>query len=168
MSQERLYTIKELSEIVGISKQAIYKALNQKDNQLNKYLKIIDNQKMIRESALYEVYGIKEEQPNDKPVEQPETNKFNDKLLELLQSQIELYKTQLEQKDKQIEQLQKLLENEQKLRLENSPKLLEVMQGVEDPQQEQATIVPEQKQPEETTQAAGIKSKKLFSWFKRK
>lgn len=161
MSQERLYTIKELSEIVGISKQAIYKALNQKDNQLNKYLTIIDNQKMIRESALYEVYGIKEEQPNDKLVEQPEENKFNDKLLELLQSQVELLQTQLEQKDKQIEQLQRLLENEQKLNLANSPKLLEVMQGVEDPQQEQP--VSEEKQP-----AAGVKSKSLFGWFKRK
>ena len=178
MSQEQLYTIKEFAELVGVSRQSIYKALNQTDNQLVNYLTTIDNQKKIRESALYEVYGLQRSQPD----RQPESTKFTDDIIEILKSQIELcntqlesYKRQLEQKDEQIASLQKLLEhqqklfeNQQKLQLEHSPKLMEMVAGVNEREQEQPIIVPEQKQPEETTQAAGTKTKKLFSWFKRK
>lgn len=164
MSKERLYSIKEFAELVGVSRQSIYKSLNQTDSQLVNYMTTIDNQKRIRESALYDIYGIKNSQPNS----QPESTKFTDDIIEILKSQIELYKTQLEQKDKQIEQLQKLLENEQKLNLANNPKLLEVVQGGENHDKEQSITVPEQKQPEETKTTEVNKTKSLFNWFKRR
>lgn len=58
--QDELLTVQEFAEKAGISVQAVYKRLN---NSLNSYVKLVNGRKMLRVSALYEVYGVNVEQP---------------------------------------------------------------------------------------------------------
>ena len=100
-------SIKDFAERAGVSQQSLYKRLNKLNNQLNNYIKLVDNQKMIDIRALQEVYGIEVEQPiqpNIQPVEQP--------IQPLLQAEIEekndlieFLKDQLKAKDEQIESM---------------------------------------------------------------
>lgn len=123
-------TIKEVAERVGKTPQAIYKALNQVDNQFNNYLKVVESKKYLHESILKEF-----EQESFKPVEQPFNNQLNESLIKT----IELLSQQLEQKDKQINDLnerlkeaQELNKNQQILLLqeqEKSPKLIKDKQA---------------------------------------
>lgn len=91
-------SIKEFAELAGISVQAVYKRLN---NQLNPYVKLVENRKMLKKSALYEVYGIE--------VEQPIQPKHSTKVetVKLLQKTVDLLENELKIKNQQIETLQK-------------------------------------------------------------
>ncbi|WP_031476620.1 hypothetical protein [Agathobaculum desmolans] len=72
--QDELLTVQEFAEKAGISVQAVYKRLN---NSLNSYVKLVNGRKMLRVSALYEVYGVNVEQPI-KPCIQPGLNHETD------------------------------------------------------------------------------------------
>lgn len=97
MSDEYI-SIKEFAELAGISVQAVYKRLN---NQLNSYVKLVENRKMLKKSALYEVYGIE--------VEQPIQPKHSTKVetVKLLQKTVDLLENELKIKNQQIEILQR-------------------------------------------------------------
>ena len=102
-------SIKDFAKRAGVSQQSLYKRLNKLNNQLNNYIKLVDNQKMIDIRALQEVYGVEVEQPIQpiiQPVEQPIQPNF-DSILSQNQQMIDMLKEQLEAKDKQIENLQK-------------------------------------------------------------
>lgn len=107
MADKELLTIKDFAERAGVSQQSLYKRLNKLNNQLNNYVKMVENQKMIDIRALQEVYGVEVEQPIQpfiQPVEQP--------IQPLLQAEIEekndlieFLKDQLRAKDEQIESM---------------------------------------------------------------
>ena len=66
MNNEKLLTIQEFAELAGVSKQTVYKQLN---NRLNPYCQLVDNRKMLKSSALLEIYGVSVEQPSQLKVD---------------------------------------------------------------------------------------------------
>ena len=128
-------SIKDFAKRAGVSQQSLYKRLNKLNNQLNNYVKMVENQKMIDIRALQEVYGVEVEQPIQpkiEPVEQPIQPNF-DSILSQNQQMIDMLKEQLEAKDKQIENLQKLLDQEQHLNAMNHEKILLLESKLEEP-----------------------------------
>ena len=121
MDKEYL-SIKEFAELAGVSQQAIYKQLN---NKLKKYLKVVDNKKMLNKSAL----ELFKKQENSSTVEQ--------QLINMLQ-------TELNQKNEQIATLQKLLDQEQQLHAMARQEL----KLLEEKNQEPEVVEPEPTEPE--------------------
>lgn len=120
MREDGLLTIKEFAELAGVSRQTVYKQLN---NRLNPYCQLVDNQKMLEGRALAEVFGISVDQPC-----QPETvnpvNRFvnpggNEEILFLR---------------KQVEHLQLELEKEREHNREKDQQLLETLSKLADSQ----------------------------------
>lgn len=128
MENQHLLTISQYAEIVGTSKQAVYKRLN---NSLKKFLIVVDGKKYIDRAVLTEEQKQKVEQPFNPKVEQIE-QPFNPNFQPLLEKQIEekdrqierLFQ-QIEEKDKQIETLQNLLNQSQQLQAIDRKLLLE-------------------------------------------
>lgn len=60
MEQDELLTIQEFAKKAGVSVQAVYKRLN---NSLNPYIQLVEGRKMLKSSALFEIYGIEVVQP---------------------------------------------------------------------------------------------------------
>lgn len=146
-------SIKDFAEKAGVSQQSLYKRLNKLNNQLNNYVKMVENQKMIDIRALQEVYGVEVEQPIQpiiQPVEQPiqpllqatieSLSKELERKSEELQAKDKQYadlqtiiNEQLKAKDKQIENLTKLLDQEQQLNAMNQQKILALETKLEEP-----------------------------------
>lgn len=100
-------SIKDFAKRAGVSQQALYKRLNKLNNQLNNYIKLVENQKMIDIRALQEVYGVEVEQPIQpviQPVEQPIQPNLQEEIEEK-NDLIEFLKDQLRAKDKQMESM---------------------------------------------------------------
>ena len=112
-------SIKEFAEVVGISQQAVYKQLN---NKLKPYLKVVENKKMLDKSAV-ELFK------NDRKSQQNE-QQLNNKLIEMLQ-------TELDRKNEQIAELQKLLDQSQKLHAMDKQRLLELECKAEEPMEQE-------------------------------
>ena len=72
-SETELLTVQEFAEIAGVSVQSIYKRFN---NSLNPYFQLVEWRKMLKRSALFEVYGVEVEQPI-KPFVKPIHPPFN-------------------------------------------------------------------------------------------
>ena len=53
MEKNDLLTIKEFAELAGVTRQTVYKQLN---NRLNPYCQLVDNKKMLELRALEEVF----------------------------------------------------------------------------------------------------------------
>lgn len=157
-------SIKDFAKRAGVSQQSLYKRLNKLNNQLNNYIKLVDNQKMIDIRALQEVYGIEVEQPIQpfiQPVEQPiqpllqatieslskelerksEELKAKDKQYSDLVASME---EQLKVKDKQIEHYGKLLDQEQHLNAMNHEKILLLESKLEEPTE---SVEPDEEPP---------------------
>ena len=128
MEDKQYLSVSEYAEIKGISKQAVYKQLN---NKLKNFVVEVENQKYIDRAALTEEQKQKVEQPLNPKVEQVE-QPFNPNFQPLLEKQIEekdkqierLFQ-QIEEKDKQIETLQNLLNQSQQLQAIDRKLLLE-------------------------------------------
>jgi hypothetical protein len=115
-TKDELLTIQEFAILVHRKPQTIYKQLN---NRLNPYVQLVDNQKMLKKSAIFEIYGITVEQPI-----QPElNNSFNPNStdeIEFLRGQVTHLQAELEkerehnrEKDKQLlDTLNKLAESQ--------------------------------------------------------
>lgn len=130
MADQEYICIKEFAERAGVSPQAIYKRLNQVDNQLNNYVKTVGNQRMLNIQALQAVYGIEVDNQNQ-PVEQPVGNSNQPDQIKMLQEQAErdqkkdeqirMLQEQLIEQDQrhheQLQTMQELLSQEQKLHL---------------------------------------------------
>ena len=96
MDKNELLTVQQFADAAGISKQAVYKAIN---NQLKPFVQLVDGQKMLQCKALQEIYGI--------AVDQPLNNRVNplNFTLQMLQQQLEEKDRQLAVKDLQIKEL---------------------------------------------------------------
>lgn len=105
-------SIKDFAIAVGISRQAVYKQLN---NKLQPYLKVVDGKKMIEKSA----FVLFEKQDDVKQVEQQRDNQLTEKLIDMLQKE-------LDEKNQQIAELQRLLDQAQKLNAMDKQKILEL------------------------------------------
>lgn len=133
MDKEYL-SITDFAARAKVSKQSIYKRLNQLNNKLNNYVEKVDNQKMIDIRALQEVYGMEVEQPSQPKVNQveqpsqPDIQLQNDteKLL------IEMLQKELDEKNKQIENLQRIIDQEQQLNMANHKKILLLEEKLQD------------------------------------
>ena len=106
-SGKQYLSIREFAVKAGKSSQAIYKKV---DNQLSTYVILVDNQKYIDKTALFEVFGLavdnqvdnfstKVDNQVDNQNQAPESSDVSKELLEML-------KEEIAKKDKQIEQLQ--------------------------------------------------------------
>lgn len=101
MKKNNLLTIKEFAKLAGVSQQAIYKQLN---NRLNRYVQLVDNQKMLEFRALKEVYGVEFNEVNQ--LNQHSTDSTDFQLItEVLQATISTLQNQIYVKDKLIEEL---------------------------------------------------------------
>ena len=89
-------SVQEFSTIVQKSPQWIYKMINRKPS-FRPYVKLVGNKKMIKKSAIWEVFGVEYEG------HKPEAAKTYDESESLLIQQ-------LKQKDAQIDALQRSLE----------------------------------------------------------
>lgn len=96
MADHEYICIKEFAERAGVSPQAIYKRLNQVNNQLINYIKPVGNQRMLNIKALQDIYGIEVVNQNQ-PVEQPVVN-----FSQPMQDQIRMLQDQLNIKDQQL------------------------------------------------------------------
>jgi hypothetical protein len=97
-----LYTIAEFAEERRISKQAVYKQLN---NKLKPFVVEVDGKKYIKKEAFFADeanQNNQESQPNNQPFNQP-NNQNNQPFQHFLEQQIA-------EKDKQIENLMRQLE----------------------------------------------------------
>ena len=109
-----LLTVQQFADAAGISKQAVYKAIN---SQLTSFVQIVNGKKMIQRKALSEIYGIE--------VDQPLTNRVNplNLTLQMLQQQLEEKDRQLAAKDLQIKELSDELAKERAHSRETSDKM---------------------------------------------
>ena len=92
--KQDLLTVGQVSELAKVSKQSIYKRL---DNTLNNYVVTVDGQKMLKKSVLEEVYQINVEQQNQ----------LNESTIEqqLSTQKIEMLERMLAEKQAEIERL---------------------------------------------------------------
>lgn len=121
-------TIKEFCKLAKISPQSIYKKLKKTDNQLNNFIKLVDNKKMISLEALklYQKEETKQEQSNPEP-ESATENGVNKDLIELLRKELEAKNQQIADLNERLKQEQdthkQLLNQEQELNLRLQKKL---------------------------------------------
>lgn len=140
---DKLLTIKEFAEAAGISKQAVYKQL---DNKLTTFVVIVDNKKMLKQKALKEVYDI-EVSTKSKPVEQQVNNQVenifnqNQQLIDMLREELAEKNKQITELNARLEEAQRLINQQQQLQLANL-KMLEGVTGQPEPEKQER---PEQK-----------------------
>lgn len=113
MKDKNYISVSEYAALKGISKQAVYKQLN---NKLKNFLIEVDGKKFLDLSVLTE-----EERKKVEAVEQPQNQQFDNQFQPVEQpkeNQIQpLLESQLAEKDKTIESLLRQIEN---LQLQNS------------------------------------------------
>ena len=109
MAVKELLTIKEFADLAGKSPQAIYKQLN---SRLKPFVQSVDNKKMLKSKALWEVFNIDPENP-------PEV----DQLDMSIESGLEILRKELETKNKRIEFLEAELSEERKHAREQADKI---------------------------------------------
>lgn len=135
-----LLTVAEFAKAANISNQAVYQALNK---HLKNYLVMVDKRKMLKSSALFDIYGIGAENEQKQEVEQVDNNTIdglnnefnklkddlqeqlcnisekNTKLIEHLQDEVTYLRNQLQSKDVQInsliDRMTTLIDQQQKL-----------------------------------------------------
>ena len=153
MGKEYL-TVAEYAEIKGISKQAVYKQLN---NKLNNYVETVEGKKCLKISILEENI-----QPYSTKVEQP----IQPVSTEVEQPIQPVWEAQLKEKDKTIDSLLRQIEALQKQNdrltdlLQNSQMLLAV--------EKQQLISAQEAKTEDTAEPIQQKpKKKLFDIFRR-
>lgn len=106
MSKSNLLTVQEFADAAGISKQAVYKALN---NKLKPFVQLVDGKKMLKNQALCEVYGIEVEQPNNATLNN--SSQSFEVLIAMLQKELDAKNEQIEALQRQNEQLTTALEH---------------------------------------------------------
>lgn len=104
-----LLTVQQFADAAGISKQAVYKKLN---NQLKPFVQLVDGKKMLQNKALSEIYGVEVDQPSQ-PNSQPTVNQSQplEALIAMLQKELDGKNEQIAAQARQIEQLTSALEN---------------------------------------------------------
>lgn len=113
MKNNELLTVQQFADAAGVSKQAVYKALN---NKLMPYVQLVDGKKMLKNQALSEVYGVKVDQ-----LDNPKLNNSSqpiDAIIAMLQKELDAKNKQiadqaeqLKAKDEQIKNLTSSIDN---------------------------------------------------------
>ena len=98
--KDGLLTIKEFSEAVGVSQQAIYQRLNK---SLQGYVVMVDGKKYLKIEAM-SLFEKTEVKPENKDVEQ-DSIQVEQELFKALQDTIAMLQDQLKAKDQQIAEL---------------------------------------------------------------
>lgn len=148
--EQELLSVKDFAARAGVSVQAIYKRLNKVDNELNKYVFVIDGQKMLDATALSLFSDTA-----DAPADSTGCSTGCSTGLTVEYRYIETLEAELERKNEQIEKLQQLLSQEQQLRLVADKRILlleEQISSVSAPEEEQNTepaaeVLEEEKKP---------------------
>ena len=143
MKNESYITVSEYAALKGISKQAVYKQLN---NKLQPFLIVVDGRKYIDRAALTEVENQKLNE-----VEQPLNQPLNNQSQPFLENQIA-------EKDKVIESLLRQIENLQ----EQNSKLTDLLRN------EQVLLAAEKKLYLEQETATTKEKKGIFGIFRKK
>lgn len=121
--EKKLLTVSEFSELVGMSRQAVYKKIKT-DNQLSTCVNRVDNKIFI---DIIRFREITDNQSDNQCVNQVDTLVVSkNELIEILKKELEEKNKQLLEKDKQIETLQRLLDQEQQLHLIDKNNRLEI------------------------------------------
>ena len=107
--ENNLLTIAEFSKKANVSVQGIYKRIKNKNDLIQKYIVVKDDQKYIKEIAIQDIYK-KSQTKNETEPKTAETYK----IIELLERQIETLKKQVEEKNEIVFFLQKQLEEKDK------------------------------------------------------
>ena len=118
MKKNEFLSIKDFSELAGVSNQAVYKRLN---NKLKKYVNVENGKKTINCKAL-ELYQLKENLNVEQQIEQQLNNGLKTALsdtITLLSKQLEEKDKQIAEKDKQISALNDHLQQSQRLNENN-------------------------------------------------
>lgn len=133
MNKEKTYTVKDLSELFGVTKSAIQHYLTEQFR--NKYVTEVTGkggkQLRINQLGYEELCSIFKSDKSSKK----STNKFtgeSDK-----EETIKILKQQIDEKDKQLERMQLLLNQSQQLQLKESKKLERLELKEEERQKEQ-------------------------------
>lgn len=92
-------SIKEFARAAGVTVQAVYKRLNNQDDELNNYLVLVENKKRLSKDVLNLII-----KPVVKPVEQPsgEVEQPVEQLLNQLNNQLNTLNEQIKLKDELI------------------------------------------------------------------
>lgn len=130
-SRTDLLTVSEFAKKANISRQAVYKKI---DNSLQKYVVKVDNKIMLKIQGLEE-FSVNEFdnqvdkkcQPIDNQVDNQVDNSDKE-IIAILKKELEEKNNQIKSKDLQISMLQKLLDQEQQLRLVETNRILEISQ----------------------------------------
>jgi hypothetical protein len=150
MNERKYISVSEYAELKGITKQAVYKQLN---NQLKPFLIVVEKKKYILLEALSEV---EKERLNEvkQPIEQPFNNLFQPFL-----------EKQIEEKDKQIESLLRQID----LLQEQNGKLTELLNNSQYLLAAEKQILLNEKNPEPIEAEQPPRERKgLFSRFKKR
>jgi len=101
MEKNDLLTIKEFAELAGVTRQTVYKQLN---NRLNPYCQLVDNKKMLELRALEEVYGVSVDNSVNRVVNLDDSDEviFLRKQVEHLQLELEKEREHNREKDRQL------------------------------------------------------------------
>jgi len=113
------FTVRELAEELGVSKQAIHKKINQLPSELTPK-KLEGAYQLTEEIADSIRASVKNATTVNQPVNQPvdgEVGALKMMIKELKEEKAKLY-DQLEKKDEQLSQLQKLVDQQQQLTLQ--------------------------------------------------
>lgn len=114
MAVKELLTIKEFADLAGKSPQAIYKQLN---SRLKPFVQSVDNKKMLKSKALWEVFSIDPENP-------PEVDQLDMSIESGLEKTLfEILRKELETQSKRIEFLEAELSEERKHAREQADKI---------------------------------------------
>lgn len=135
--EQELLSVKDFATRAGVSVQAIYKRLNKVDNELNKYVFVIDGQKRLDATALSLFADT-----SDASADSTGCSTGCSTGLTVEYRYIETLEAELERKNEQIEKLQQLLSQEQQLRLVADKRILlleEQVSSVSAPDEEQNT-----------------------------
>ncbi len=122
MAINTYFTVKEMAEMLGVSKQAIYKRMT-KDFQ--PYVVEVDNQKKIKSEILQYIRAEKESTKESTGLKDSTGLKYQDEG-NVLGKIIEILEKENNQKQSQIEELQKQLKEEREKRDLMTDKVIEL------------------------------------------
>lgn len=129
--KEQYMSIAEFAEITGTTRQAVYQRLNK---SLQKYVKVVDNKKMLNTKALEDLYNInldKDCKGKCKEVDKgckedcKGVDSQTQQLIDMLQTELEIKNNQIKELNTRLSEAHNLLDQEQKL---NAKRALELEQ----------------------------------------
>jgi AcrR family transcriptional regulator len=136
--KEGYISISEFAKRAGVSRQAVYKRLS---TDLTTEFKMIDNQKMIKITALQYFNVNQQDNQADNSLQHENEDKISRELVNMLRDELKAKDKQIENLEKQLSQTLTLLDQQQRLQAITQQKLekLEALPDTaEEPQGEES------------------------------